>query len=228
MFFNRKKMSLLPQKSADNTDSAPIPAPVLSPAQADRISYAVDGYLQGHLLVATPLINGSCFQRSVIYLFAHNNEGAMGLIINQPLELVHFSSILDQANITIDGFEAAKRHISVYFGGPVDRSRGFLIHSSDYTNSETISNIANIAVTANTKVLRDIAEGSGPEKSILAVGYAGWSPGQLEAEIEQNSWNIVPATEDLVFGADNDLKWGKATQTLGFDINFYSSTVGHA
>lgn len=183
------------------------------------------GYLEGQLLVATPIITTSCFQRSVVLLFAHNEEGAMGLIINQPLDTVSFGTLLEESELP---FGNLHDEIPVYFGGPVDRSRGFVVHSSDYPSDDILFSRDGLAVSANSGILRDIASNVGPSKSMLVVGYAGWSPGQLEAEIEQNSWITVSATSELVFEADNDMKWGLASKSLGVDMARFSHTVGHA
>lgn len=184
-----------------------------------------DGYLVGQLLVATPLITTSCFHKSIVYIFAHDEDGAMGLILNQPLELVHYTSVLEQMHITPSDIS---QDIPVHYGGPVDRSRGFVVYDNSYACKEVLATHNGINVTASAGILHDIAKGEGPEKCALAIGYAGWAPGQLEAELEQNSWITVPATPQLLFDLDNDMKWGMASQSVGVDMNFYSTTVGHA
>lgn len=186
---------------------------------------AQNGYLAGQLLVATPVIDSGPFQKSVIYVFTHGADGAMGLIINQPLELVNYSSLLEGMNLPAD---ISAREIPVYFGGPVERARGFVIHSTDYYRDFSLARSNELAVTASSAILGDIVSGSGPKNAALIVGYAGWSAGQLESEIEQNSWISVPATEKLMFGTDNDLKWATASKSLGIDMAFFSTTVGHA
>lgn len=183
------------------------------------------GYLEGHLLIATPLITGSCFYRSVIYLCVHNDEGAMGIVINHPIQNVNFRDILKQLNIDPSAYNA---QVPVHFGGPVDPARGFVIHTADYARSETVYMGGNIALTSNVEVLRDIAIGSGPRESILALGYAGWSPGQLENELESNSWISTPATKELIFNTGNSEKWARAAETVGVDLLKLSTTVGHA
>lgn len=183
------------------------------------------GYLTGQLLVATPLIEAGCFQRSVVYVFAHHAQGAMGVIINQPLEMVDFEKLIEGLpNKDTD----IHSDLPVYFGGPVDRHRGFVLHSADYLNEHTLTRHGDIALTASTTILQDILDGAGPEHAYLTVGFAGWSAGQLEQEIEQNSWISVPATADLVFSTDDELKWAKASKSLGIDMHFFSTTVGHA
>lgn len=184
-----------------------------------------NGYLAGQLLVATPVIDTGCFQKSVIYVFAHSAEGAMGIIINQPLELVNYSSLIDGMELPLD---ASNKQLPVYFGGPVERARGFVIHSTDYHREFSLMRSGELAVTASSAILQDMAAGHGPEKAALVVGYAGWTAGQLEAEIEGNSWISVPATPELVFGTVNELKWATASQSLGIDMAFFSTTAGHA
>lgn len=186
---------------------------------------AQSGYLAGQLLVATPVIGNGCFQKSVVYIFQHNDEGAMGLIINQSLELINYSALLEGMEIPND---AADRELPVYFGGPVERARGFVLHSNDYQRDFTLARHGELAVTASSGILTDIMNERGPSKAMLCVGYAGWTAGQLEAEIEQNSWITVPATHGLVFGTDDELKWATASKSLGVDMAFFSTTVGHA
>ncbi len=183
------------------------------------------GYLAGQLLVATPVIDTGCFQKSVIYVFAHSDEGAMGIIINQPLELVNYGALVDGMDMPMD---AINKQVPVYFGGPVERARGFVIHSTDYDRDLALMRSGELAVTASSTILQDMAASRGPAQAALVVGYAGWTPGQLEAEIEQNSWLTVPATPELVFDTDNDLKWATASKSLGVDMAFFSTTVGHA
>lgn len=184
-----------------------------------------DGYFEGQLLIATPMLVGSCFAKSVVYLCSHNAEGAMGVIINQRIANIDCNEIYTQLGIELD---QDIQDIPVHFGGPVDTSRGFVLHTSDYAGTETVVMEENISLTANIDVLKDIALGKGPTQCILALGYAGWSPSQLEKEIEQNSWISVPATEELVFGTSNDSKWIVAAQSLGIDMAKFSSMTGHA
>lgn len=183
------------------------------------------GYLAGQFLVATPLVAGTCFHKSVIYVFSHSEDGAMGVIINQPLEKVQFSTLVESMNL---GDAQGTREVPVYFGGPVDRNRGFVLHSSDYFQEFSLVRHGEIAVTASSTILRDMVAGRGPKKAILAVGYAGWSAGQLEQEIAENSWIHVPASSELVFATEDEVKWATASKSLGIDMAFYSSAVGHA
>ena len=186
---------------------------------------AQNGYLAGQMLVATPVIDSGCFQKSVVYIFSHNAEGAMGIIINQPLELINYAALIEGMDLPK---EAAERNIPVYFGGPVERARGFIVHSTDYLRDFTLASNGDLAVTSSSTILSDIVSGNGPKQAALVVGFAGWSAGQLEAEIEQNSWISVPATSELMFNTENELKWATASKSLGIDMAFFSTVVGHA
>ncbi len=182
------------------------------------------GYLAGQLLVATPVIDSGCFQRAVVYIFSHSAEGAMGVIINQPIERVHFSALVEGMKLP-EGSE--NKEIPIYFGGPVERNRGFIIHSAEGA-VEAAAAAPEVAVTASSAMLNDILQGKGPRQAALIIGYAGWAAGQLEQEIEQNNWIAAPASRKLIFETEDDLKWGMASKSLGVDMAFFSTTVGHA
>lgn len=197
---------------SDSASSASTPSPPV-------------GYLEGYLLIATPLITESCFAHAVIYICAHNQGGAMGLVINHTIQNLAYGDIFTQLNIDGDRFD---RETPVFFGGPVDAARGFVLHSCEYGRTETVLMQNGISLTSNIQVLRDMAVGMGPKKALLALGYAGWTAGQLEAEIEANSWLTVPATPDLVFDTANDLKWNHSALSVGVDISKLSGQAGHA
>jgi putative transcriptional regulator len=221
-FFSRiKEKVFLRNAEADSitVNSSEIRAPHILDSREST------GYLTGQLLVATQVITGNCFHKSVVYVFSHNDEGAMGIIINQPIETVNFSSLLE-ANKLPENIRQSQ--MPVYFGGPVDRSRGFVIHSTDYTNDISLMQKNGVAVTTAATILQDIAAGRGPRHAILGVGYAGWTAGQLETEIAENSWISVPAAPALVFNTDDELKWATAGKSLGIDMDLYSTTIGHA
>ena len=182
-------------------------------------------YMEGQLLVATTLITESCFSRAVLYVCAHSEEGAMGVIINHHLNDMTFNDVMKQLKIPAKA-EIAPR--PVYLGGPVETGRGLVIHTDDYAHKDTLVFAEGIAATSNLQVLHDICLGRGPAKSLLALGYAGWAAGQLEAEIEANSWITVPATEALVFDAEDAEKWTLAAGSLGIDMFKLSGDVGHA
>lgn len=182
--------------------------------------------LGGKLLIAMPGMGDSRFDRSVIYMCAHAPDGAMGLIINKPAPNLRFDDLLQQLGIGGDG---SGHDIRVHFGGPVEHGRGFVLHSGDYSVSgATLQVDAGFAMTATLDILRDIARGAGPQRSILALGYAGWGPGQLESEILQNGWLTCDAPADLVFGSDNSEKWSRALNLLGIDPLSLSATAGRA
>jgi putative transcriptional regulator len=182
------------------------------------------GSLAGKLLVAAPSLAESCFTRSVIYMCVHNEAGAMGVIINSVIDNVDVEDVLEQLDIEVP----CARDVPVHFGGPVDGNRGFIIHSDEYTAEGHIFQQDGVVVTPNVAVLQSLAEGRGPRYGMLALGYAGWSGGQLESELETGSWISVPATKQLVFETENDAKWSLAIASLGFDVGNFSSLVGHA
>lgn len=181
--------------------------------------------LTGQLLVAMPQMQDHRFVRSVIYLCAHNREGAMGLVINKLIGSLTLPELLDQLEIPTGGIVGQPR---VHFGGPVESGRGFVLHSADYTEKESLVVGDNLALTATLDILRAIGRGGGPRKSLLALGYAGWGPGQLDGELQSNGWLHAPADEDLLFDAELDSKWQRALAKLGVDLSMLSSDAGHA
>jgi putative transcriptional regulator len=186
---------------------------------------AESGYLTGQLLVAMPNMRDPRFEKTVIYMCVHNAEGAVGLVLNRQIESITFPDLLHQLNIETDD-DAPE--LPIHFGGPVETGRGFVLHSSDYGQSGTIMVGDLIGLTATVDILKDMAARRGPRSSMLALGYAGWGPGQLDTEIQQNAWLNVPSDEDLVFDADIDGKWNRAIAKLGFDPSLLSGDAGHA
>ncbi len=182
-------------------------------------------YLTGQLLVAMPGIGDQRFDKTVIYLCAHSEEGAMGLVINQEIDSLTFPDLLEQLGIDPDPTSV---QIQVQFGGPVESGRGFVLHSPDYVQDGTLVVDNSIALTATVDILRAIVDGEGPQKTLLALGYAGWGPGQLDTEIRSNGWLHVPADNDLVFGVDLDSKWERAMTKIGIDPRMLSDVAGHA
>lgn len=184
-----------------------------------------DGYLTGQLLVAMPQMLDSRFARTVVYMCAHTEDGAMGLVVNKVMENIHFPDLLEQLDLTpaVPG-----RDIRVHFGGPVETGRGFVLHSADYLQDATMVIDDNIALTATTDILKDIADGDGPRNSLLALGYAGWGPGQLDAEIRANGWLSVDADDGLVFSRDPETIWQSALAKMGIDVSMLSGDAGHA
>jgi len=191
------------------------------------------GYLDGQLLVAMPVMGDPRFERSVIYMCAHSAEGAMGIMVNRPMGSIDFPELLVQLNIInkdeqIELPETAES-MKVLRGGPVDKGRGFVLHTSDfYIDNATLRIDDDICLTATIDILKAIAKGSGPKHAILALGYAGWRPGQLEAEIQSNGWLHCDADPDLVFGDDVDDKYSRALRKIGIDPGMLSNEAGHA
>jgi putative transcriptional regulator len=191
------------------------------------------GYLDGRLLVAMPVMGDPRFERSVIYLCAHSAEGAMGIMVNRPAGSIDFPELLVQLNIIgkddqIKLPETAES-LKVLRGGPVDTGRGFVLHSGDfYIDNATLRIDDDICLTATIDILKAIAKGDGPRHAILALGYAGWRPGQLEAEIQGNGWLHCDADADLVFGDDVGDKYARALRKIGVDPGMLSNAAGHA
>ena len=182
--------------------------------------------LAGQLLVAMPQMLDPRFARSVIYLFAHSDDaGAMGLVINKLLDSLTMGELLAQLDISPSRIVNSR---PVHFGGPVEAGRGFVLHTSDYNEEATLLVDGNIAVTATLEILRAIGKGQGPRHSLFALGYAGWAPGQLDAEIQANGWLSVAADDGIVFDPDHDGKWRRALAKLGVDLTMLSSEAGHA
>ncbi len=183
------------------------------------------GYLTGQLLVAMPNMQDARFERSVIYLCVHNADGAMGLVINQIADELSFPELLDQLGIESAG---AGVGLPIHVGGPVESGRGFVLHTSDYAQGSTIQVNETVSLTATVDILKDIAEGRGPRRALLALGYAGWGAGQLDGEIQQNSWLNVNADESLLFGDHPNTKWEQSLAKLGIDLSLLSGQAGHA
>jgi len=182
-------------------------------------------YLNGKLLIAMPGMQDSRFAQTVIYMCAHNDEGAMGLVLNKVLDSLTFPDLLAQLGIESAGLGD---QIKIHFGGPVESSRGFVLHSPDYMRDATLLVDEHVALTATVDILRAIAAGGGPRHSLLALGYAGWGPGQLDSEIMANGWLHAPADDDLLFDTNMDTKWQRAIGKLGIDPLMLSETAGHA
>ena len=183
------------------------------------------GYLTGHLLVAMPQMEDPRFARTVIFLCAHTSEGAMGLVVNKLMDSVAFPDLLDQLSIDTRGEE---QEILVHFGGPVESGRGFVLHSADYVHDPTLVINEEVALTSTIDILKAIAEGDGPKRSLLALGYAGWGPGQLDDEIQRNGWLCVGADDSLIFGPDLGGRWESAMAKLGITLHMLSGDAGRA
>ena len=181
--------------------------------------------LTGQVLIAMPALDDPEFSHSVVYLCAHGEEGAMGLIINKPLPSPSFTQIIRQLNIT-EGDPA--RVINLCKGGPVESARGFVLHSTDWSGDDSLKVDESVALTASLDVLKAIANGGGPAQGMLALGYANWGPGQLDREMKENSWLTADADPDLLFGDDHEGKWLRALSKLNIRPWQLSSLSGSA
>ena len=182
--------------------------------------------LSGKILIAMPGMGDPRFDRSVVYMCAHSGEGAMGLIVNKPARDLRFADLLKQLDIPMS---PRSRDIRVHFGGPVEHSRGFVLHTGDYeSEAATLTVDERFGMTATLDILEAFAKGEGPRESILAFGYSGWGPGQLEEEILQNGWLTCDATSELLFSEDNAGKWEVALRSLGIDPLLLSASAGRA
>ena len=191
------------------------------------------GYLDGQMLIAMPSMGDDRFARSVIYVCAHSTEGAMGIIVNYPASNIKFPDLLVQLEV-IPASERIQlptraEEVKVLKGGPVETGRGFVLHSADFfIENSTLPIDEGICLTATLDILKAIARGNGPASAILALGYAGWAPGQLEQEIQQNGWLHCSADPELIFGQDTGAKYEKALRKIGIDLGMLSSEAGHA
>jgi putative transcriptional regulator len=189
------------------------------------ISDPAQGFFTGQLLIAMPTMPDPRFARTVIYMCAHSDEGALGLVVNKLFDDLNFEDLLDQVGIEP---ESCRRTIPVHSGGPVEAGRGFVLHSKEFTDESTMVVDDEVALTASVDILRAIAEGNGPRKCLLALGYSGWGPGQLESEIHENGWLNVPADEALIFDTDLENKWQRAIAKIGVDFSKLSGQSGRA
>lgn len=200
-------------------------------AEKNKLSPHGGGYLDGQFLVAMPGMKDDRFARSVIYVCAHNDEGAMGLIINQSQDL-GFSDLLVQLGVIEERetikMPASARDIIVRHGGPVDRSRGFVLHTDDYVVESSMQVDNEVCLTATVDILRAISTGGGPHRALMALGYAGWGAGQLEGEIAENGWLTCPADSDMLFDGDMDTKYERILAHIGVNLVHFSETAGHA
>jgi putative transcriptional regulator len=189
-------------------------------------------YLDGQFLIAMPSMEDGRFARSVVYICAHSADGAMGIVINQIAPQIDFVDLLIQLDIIPDGPEirlpARANRMIVQRGGPVETGRGFVLHSADYfIENSTLPIAENVCLTATLDILKAIVAGSGPRSAMLALGYAGWARGQLEAEIQQNGWLHCEAPADLIFDLELSTKYDRAMALLGVDLAMLSDEAGH-
>ena len=191
------------------------------------------GYLDGQFLIAMPGMQDSRFARKVVYICAHSPDGAMGIMVNQPAPRITFRDLVVQLGIIPAGPEirlpGPADRMNVRCGGPVETGRGFVLHSADYyVENSTLAIDETVSLTATLEILRAIAVGNGPESALLALGYAGWGPGQLESEIQANGWLSCPAEPELIFDDDLDGKYDRALKLIGIDPSRLAGEAGHA
>jgi putative transcriptional regulator len=172
-------------------------------------------FLAGQLLIASPAMGDPRFDHTVILMVRHNQEGALGIVINRPIGSRPLAALLHALG---ENESPATENVTVYRGGPVEAERGFVIHSAEYHRTETLDIDGRVAMTASVDVLRDIASKSGPLKSLIAFGYAGWGPGQLETELARNAWFTAPEDPALVFDDDRDQVWEHAMRRRTQDL----------
>ncbi len=184
-----------------------------------------NGYLAGQILIAMPSLQDPRFARTIVYMCAHTPQGAMGLVINRLIDELTFPELLQQIGISSTH---GQDQLRVHRGGPVEPGRGFVLHSTDYQIEGTLVVDEGVALTASVDILKAIADGRGPRQALLALGYAGWRAGQLESEIQTNSWLSVRPDAALVFDAELETKWERAMSKLGVDASMLSGDAGHA
>ena len=181
--------------------------------------------LTGKCLISMPSMEDERFQHSLIYICSHNKDGAMGFVVNKKLGGFSFADLAKQLPITnILNVEP----LDIHQGGPLEKVRGFVLHSTDYIKDDTVVIDDKIAVSSSVDILKDIAVGSGPQENLIALGYASWAPMQLEGEIINNSWLVTVPSKELVFRTKDEEKWQKALDETGIDINRVSTFMGHA
>ncbi len=191
--------------------------------QAAKGADAMD--LTGKLLIAMPGMGDPRFEHSVVFMCSHTEDGAMGLIVNKPARDVRLSDLLDQLDIG----GAARPEMPVHFGGPVDGVRGFVLHSAEYASRlHTLAVPGGFCMTATLDILEDIAAGTGPQRALMMLGYAGWGPDQLEDEISRNGWLTADAAPELVYDMPDDAKWAAALNSIGVDPLGLSASAGRA
>jgi putative transcriptional regulator len=184
-----------------------------------------EGYLAGQMLIAMPAMQDPRFARSVICLCAHSPDGAMGIVINRGMDSLSFDDLLNQLGLKP---VPPQRRIRLLQGGPVEGGRGFVLHTADWSSDGSLQVSADLALTASVDILKAIAGGGGPRRGVLALGYAGWGPGQLEEEIQRNAWLSAPPDESLLFDEADDRKWLQAMAKLKVNPLLLSGVAGRA
>lgn len=182
-------------------------------------------YFAGHLLVAMPHMQDPRFKEAIIFMCGHDEQGAMGIVINKLIEAVSLEDLLEQLGLDP---ELPGHELRVHYGGPVELGRGFVLHTSDYLGENSVEITSEVALSASTNVLQDVVDGHGPDHLLLALGYAGWSSGQLESEIMENGWLLLPAEASILFDPDPESLWRRTLQKFGVDPDHLSTESGHA
>jgi putative transcriptional regulator len=208
------RMSFIERRSAAIPTSTP-PSPVIT-----------EGWLAGKILIAMPHMNDPRFDRTVIYMCIHHEDGAMGIVLNRPYHQIAYNDIVMQLGLQSNTLVSS--YPIIHAGGPLEMGRGFVLHSTDWGEHTTLDVDGDLAMTATIDVLRDTNQGQGPKKSLLALGYAAWAPAQLEAEIQANTWLVGEPDHDIIFSADLSTKWHRALHAIGIRPDWLSGTVGHA
>lgn len=185
--------------------------------------------LSGKLLIAMPGMGDPRFEKTVIFLCAHSEDGALGLVVNRRAGSVKREDLFRQLDIEPAAARQADPAGAIHYGGPVETSRGFVLHSSDWSVEEATLEVDDaFSMTATVDVLKAIAEGNGPRRAMIALGYSGWGGGQLEGELRRNGWLTCDADEEIVFGEDDSGKWAAALRRIGIDPSLLSATGGTA
>ncbi len=185
----------------------------------------IQSNLTNQFLIAMPQMKDPRFERSLIYIVEHSKNGAMGIILNQPVQFLSFDSLLKQLGIIRKG---SRDLIDIHFGGPVGTAHGFILHSPDYNKKSTLKLNSGISLTATLEIIKDMAANKGPKNSLFALGYAGWESGQLEDEMRSNGWLHCPADNNIIFDTKNTDKWLTSIKKLGFDPLMLSNNSGNA
>ncbi len=184
-----------------------------------------EGYLAGKILLASPNMTDGRFRQAVILLCQHNAEGAMGIILNKPLPNMQVGELIKQFDLETDSITGAE---PIYFGGPVESVRGFVLHTDEYVSPETQSIFPHVNLTATIDVVRHIAGNTGPRKRLMALGYAGWDSGQLERELQENAWLVAEGSEALLFDVPVDARWHIGYESVGLEPTRFMETSGSA
>ncbi len=186
-----------------------------------------DKFLKGQLLVAMPAMTDARFHHAVILICSHDKNGAMGLVLNNPLTGLSFDHMIEHFNIQPKDIESLKK-IEVLGGGPVEGARGFVLHKADYHMKDTIEITGDISITGTIDVLKEIIAGKGPDPFLFVLGYAGWTAGQLDDELAENAWLVTDPDHALIYDVKPEQKWRMALAKLGIEPGFLSADVGHA